>query len=94
MKDWPSILCTGLSLLVCYLCFAYTDKVIRGMCLLVAIFFGFLTFCFFERIKLGDAFLQSHTGKAGFPGSIRACIGCGMFTLLGAAIFIYWGIWH
>jgi hypothetical protein len=64
------------------------------MCFLIALVLAFISFSFFERIRLGDDFLKSHTGKAGFPGSVRACITCGMVTLLGAVFFIYCGVRH
>ena len=75
-------------------CFAFHNIVIRVMCFLIAISLGFISFCFFERIRLGDAFLKSHTGKAGFPGSVRACIACGTVALMGAIFFIYCGVRH
>ena len=70
-------------------CFAFSHLVVRVVSFLVAVLFGFLAFCFFERIKLGDSFLKSHTGKSGFPGSVKACIGYGTVLSIIAGFFIY-----
>jgi hypothetical protein len=70
-------------------CFTFTHSVVRVASFLLAVPFGFLASCFFERIKLGDSFLKSHTGKAGFPGSVKACIGYGTVLSIIASFFIY-----
>jgi hypothetical protein len=75
-------------------CIAFQNIVVRVLSFIIALFLAFMSFCFFERIKLGDDFLKSHTGKAGFPGSVRACITCGIVTLAGAIFFVYCGIRH
>lgn len=98
LKDWRFLLGLIASLFVCYLCFAYTDKAIRVVCVLVAVFLGFVSFMFFERlfvrIKHKEFFETTTSGKARFPGSNRACIGLGAIALIGATLFIYLGIWR
>ncbi len=83
------LLSTVILVLLGILCFAFTHLVVRVVSFLVAVPFGFLAFCFFERIKLGDSFLKSHTGKSGFPGSVKACIGYGTVLSIIASFFIY-----
>src|SRR6185369_15067867 len=63
--------------LPCWACYSSTKLIVRMMSFCLAVAFAFLAFCFFERIKLGDSFLESHTGKSGFPGPVKACIGYG-----------------
>ena len=75
--------------LFCAACFSSTKLIVRGMSLFVAVAFAFIAFCFFERIKLGDAFLKSHTGKSGFPGSVKACVGGGTLMLSIAGFLVY-----
>ena len=75
-------------------CIAFQNIVVRVLSFIIALFLAFISFCFFERIRLGDDFLKSHTGKAGFPGSARACITCGIVTLIGAIFFVYCGVRH
>jgi hypothetical protein len=96
LKDWRFILGLVASLFVCYLCFAYTDKVIRVVCFLVAVFLAFVAFMFFERffvrIKHKEFFETTTSGKARFPGSNSACIGWGVIALIGATLFIFLGV--
>jgi hypothetical protein len=75
-------------------CITFQNIVVRVLSFIIALFLAFISFCFFERIRLGDDFLKSHTGKAGFPGSVRACITCGIVTLIGAIFFVYCGVRH
>jgi hypothetical protein len=70
-------------------CFTFHHAAIRVVSFLVAVVFGFLAFCFYERIKLGDSFLKSHTGKSGFPGSVKACIAYGTVLSSIAVFFVY-----
>lgn len=93
MNRWISILLSLVTMLVCYLCFTHTQLVIRGICFLVAAIWLFISWwMLFDRIKLGDEWFQSHTGKAGFPGSVRACIVSGLAALSFAFIFILCGV--
>jgi len=92
LKDWRVALCLVASFWVCYLCAAYTHVVIRIVCFLTGAFWLFVSWMFFDRIKLGNEWMQSHTGKAGFPGSVRACILLGLATLGIACVFIFCGI--
>lgn len=98
LKDWRFLLGLVASLFVCYLCFAYSDKAIRVVCVLVAVFLAFVSFMFFDRlfvrIKHKEFFETTTSGKARFPGSNRACVGIGTIALIGAAVFIYFGIWR
>jgi hypothetical protein len=87
MSRWISILLTLVTVLVCYLCFTHTHLVIRSICFLVAAFWLFVSWMLFDRIKLGDEWFQSQTGKAGAPGSVRACIFLGLAALGVGCVF-------
>jgi hypothetical protein len=75
-------------------CFAFHHAVIRVVSFLVAVPFAFFAFCFFERIKLGDSFLKSHTGKSGFPGPVKECIAYGTVLSSIAVFFVYCALRH
>jgi hypothetical protein len=82
-----------LAVLMCYLCFVHTHLVMRCVCFLAGAFWIFFAWMFFDRIKLGDQWFRSHTGKAGAPGSVRACILIGLGALGIACAFIFCGVW-
>jgi hypothetical protein len=95
MKDWTFILGIIASLFVCYLCSAHTDVMIRVVCFIAAAFWICFSWMLFARTKLGDDWFWSHnTGKAGFPGSVRACIGFGLAAVLIGGVFVFLGIRH
>jgi len=72
---------------------AFEHLVIRGICFLVAAFYLLASWwVIFVRSKLGDDWFQSHTGKAAFPGSVRACVIFGLVALGIAAVFVFFAL--
>lgn len=83
-----------LFLLLAIGCFAFHHPVIRVVSFLMAVIAAFLAFSFFERVKLGNSFLKSHTGKSGYPGSVRACVAYGTVLSTIALFFVYCALRH
>ncbi len=95
MKKSAFLLLLIVTLTVCYLCFTHIDKVIRGVCLLAAAVFGFLSFMFYERIFIrlkNKELFETATGKAAFPGSNRNCMIIGTAFLAITLLLIYLGL--
>ena len=92
MNKRTNILLWVVTALILYFCVGYPRSVVRVTFFLVAVFWIFVSWwLLFDRIKLGDKWFKSHTGKAGFPGSVRACIVSGLVALGVACVFIFCG---
>jgi hypothetical protein len=77
------------TVLVCYLCFAHTSLVIRGICFLVSISLAIMAYCFFEH-----AVLFRHKWKTATSGKRRtppgqSIIAGSVILLLAIASMIY-----
>lgn len=53
--------------LVCYLLFAHTDLVIRGVCFLVSIVLAFMAYCFFDHAVRYRKKWMRFSGKRATP---------------------------
>jgi hypothetical protein len=97
MKKSTVLVMLVVTLVICYLCFTHIDKVIRGLCVLLAAVFAFLSFMFYERIYVrlnNKELFETATGKAAFPGSIRNCVIIGTIFLAVAVLFACIGLDH
>jgi len=89
MIRWESILWVLLTGLVCYLCFAYTHLVIRGICFLVSVFLAINAYCYFEHaVVFRDKWQIATSGKRRTPPG-QSVIAGSVFLVLAIASMIY-----
>jgi hypothetical protein len=89
MNRWTSILLLLVTVLVCYLCFAHTHLVIRGICFLVSIVLAIMAYCYFEHAVLfRDKWKTATSGKRRTPPG-QSVIAGSVFLVLAIASMIF-----
>ena len=77
------------TVLVCYLCFAHTGLVIRGICFLASIFLAIMAFSYFEHaVVFRDKWKTATTGKRRTPPG-QSIVAGSVFLLLAIATMVY-----
>jgi len=89
MNKWTSIRLAVVTLLVCYVCFAYTNIFIRVLSFLVAVFFAINAYCFFEHAVLfRNKWQTATTGKRRTPPGPSVVAGS-IFLALAIGLMVY-----
>jgi 4-hydroxybenzoate polyprenyltransferase len=89
MNSRTSILLLVVTALVCYLCFAQTQLVIRGICFLVSIALAIMAYCYFEHAVLfRDKWQAATSGKRRTPPG-QSVIAGSIFLLLAIASMVF-----
>jgi hypothetical protein len=75
--------------LVCYLCFAHTGLVIRGICFLASVSLAIMAFCYFEHaVVFRDKWKTATSGKRRTPPG-QSIVAGSVFLLLAIASMVY-----
>jgi hypothetical protein len=89
MSRRTSISLLVVTVLVCYLCFAHTGLVVRGICFLASIFLAIMAYCFFEHAVLfREKWRTATSGKRRTPPG-QSIIAGSVFLLLSIASMVY-----